>query len=125
MAANGPPGDSSQFLVTDGLRPWRGFGKPGCDIIMPVAPRLALFTQVGKKHERDFEFSSDHTRIVQRLLVERAFRWVFARQPFDWVETIRPRRVDPQLFEEERRAKREWNAQQSASERRFSDESAT
>jgi Protein of unknown function (DUF4238) len=50
-----------------------GFGKPGCDIIMPIAPKLALFTQVGKKHERIFELSSDHTKLVQRLLLERAF----------------------------------------------------
>ena len=78
-----------------------GWGNEGSEIIMPVSPRHVLYVQVGKKIKSRFVFSSTDTELVQRLIVERAHRWVFAREPIDGVTQVKPRIVDRKIFTDE------------------------
>jgi hypothetical protein len=93
-----------------------GWGHPGSEIMMPVSPRHLLYVQVGKKADNRFTFSPEHTQLVQRLLVERAHRWVFATRPEEWVTKVRQRTEDPEIFEEEEKAWEDYPLEQSQSE---------
>ena len=93
-----------------------GWGNEGSEIMMPVSPRRLLYVQAGRKAENRFVFSRTDTQLVQRLIVERAYRWVFARQPLDWVARMRPRVIDEAAFAAEQAAWREWPHEQLKSE---------
>ena len=81
-----------------------GWGNKGSEIMMPISPRHLLYVQVGKKVRNRFNFSLQETKLVQRLIVERAHRWVFARKPANWIAQVRPRVVDSALFLDEQDA---------------------
>ena len=93
-----------------------GWGNRGSEIMMPVSPRHLLYFQVGSKVANRFTFSEDHTMLVQRLLVERAHRWVFGTRPLGWAAKARPRTVDPERFAAEEAAWEEWHKDQFESE---------
>jgi hypothetical protein len=93
-----------------------GWGNPRSEIMMPVSPRHLLYVQVGSKAPTRFAFSREHTELVQRLLVERAHRWVFATRPAKWVDEVRPRIVDSARLEAEAKAWDDWHQDQLQSE---------
>jgi hypothetical protein len=84
--------------------------------MMPVSPRHLLYVKVGAKSESRFTFSHEHTLLVQRLLAERAHRWIFARNPEPWVAEVRPRAVDEALFLAEQNAWSRWGGEQLQAE---------
>lgn len=86
-----------------------GWGSPGTEIMMPLSPRHLLYTQVGQKHDYRVKVRESVTRQLQRFMVERALRWVFASQPFDWIPQAKPRRVDKDQFETEDQIWRDWH----------------
>lgn len=93
-----------------------GWGNEGSEIMMPASPRHLLYVQVGKKTNNRFTFSSANTELVQRLIVERAHRWVFARRPEDWVAKVKPRIVDAEMFRAEENAWSQWHQEQCKAE---------
>jgi hypothetical protein len=93
-----------------------GWGNPGSEMMMPVSPRYLLYVQVGAKAANRFVFSREHTQLVQRLLVERAHRWIFGTRPTDWVAGVRPRVVDPDALAAEKLAWKRWPQDQLESE---------
>jgi hypothetical protein len=93
-----------------------GWGSVGSEIMMPISPRHLLYVQIGSKKPNRFAFSQEHTRLVQRLLVERAHRWVFGTRPQGWVATVRPRTVDPERLAAEAVAWETWHRDQVQSE---------
>ena len=86
-----------------------GWGNEGSEIIMPVSPRHLLYVQVGHKAPNRLAFSRPKTELMQRLIVERAYRWVFAREPAPWVAQVRPRIIDEEAFMAERAAWKSWH----------------
>jgi hypothetical protein len=96
-----------------------GWGKLGSEFILPISPKVALYTKVGDKATGPFTFTPEQTAELQSIMVERAFRWILARQQLLWVSTARPREVNAQRFEQERRFWREWNPAQSQAEAEF------
>jgi hypothetical protein len=68
---------------------------------MPISPRHLLFTQIGDYLPDRLTFSSDQTKQLQRLITERALRWIFAHEPLRIINKLRPRRVDPEEFKHE------------------------
>jgi hypothetical protein len=89
-----------------------GWGNAGTELMMPLSPRHLLYVQVGKKSESRFAFSREHTQLVQRFFLERAHRWIFARQPMAWVAGVRPRVVDAAKVAAEEQAWQQWHDQQ-------------
>lgn len=89
-----------------------GWGNPGTELMMPVSPRHLLYVQVGKKHPNRFPFSREQTKLVQKLIVERAHRWVFTSRPEQWVVDCRTRVVDKNRFAEEEEGWKEWSVNQ-------------
>lgn len=93
-----------------------GWGNDGSEIMMPVSPRHLLYVQVGKKKNSRFIFSPAETELVQRMLVERAHRWVFARQPDAWIAKVKPRIVNAEMFAAEEKAWAQWHQDQRSVE---------
>jgi len=93
-----------------------GWGYPGSEIMMPLSPRHLLYVQVGKKAPNRLAFSREQTQLVQRLIVERAHRWIFARQPIQGVAEIRPRVIDATIVKAEEEAWKSWPEEQLRSE---------
>ena len=96
-----------------------GWDSKGSEFIMPVSPHLAVYTQIGTRGAGPFTFSLEQTRMVQRFLVERAFRWVLAPRPLPWVAAVRPRTVDADIFRAEQESWKRWNSDQAEAEARF------
>lgn len=96
-----------------------GWKNQGSEIIMPISPRYLLYVQVGKKAPNRFSFLPKETQLVQRLIVERAHRWVFARQPAPWVAQARPRVIDQESFIAEQNAWKHWHQGQVEAETPF------
>jgi hypothetical protein len=84
--------------------------------MMPLSPRHLLHVQVGAKRRGIEQSSEEQTRLIQRMLLLRAHRLVFATSEDDWIVKQRPRTVNRTAFEEERDAWGRWHAEQSLSE---------
>ena len=89
-----------------------GWGSAGTEILFPISPRLLLYTQIGEKRPRRFQFSRIQTLTIQRILAERAFRFVFAARKIRRVSWFRPRVVDRRVFLDEQEQWRRWNEDQ-------------
>jgi len=100
-----------------------GFGRAGCEVIMPISPRLAVYAKVGDSKLGRFQFSKEQTQVLQRLFVERSWRFVISRAPIPGIEAEHPREINAERFVEEEEAWRAWHQIQSASEKAFDVES--
>ncbi len=96
-----------------------GWGKQGSEFILPVSPKVALYTQVGNNATGRFAFSQELTEELQLIMATRAFRWILASHALPWVSEVRPREVNAQRFEQERQFWREWNHAQGKAESEF------
>jgi hypothetical protein len=86
-----------------------------------VTNRWALYAKAGERQTGRFTFSPEQTRELQRLMLERAFRWILATRELPWVSPARPREVNPEKFAAEREAWKQWNPMQSEAEAQFLD----
>lgn len=93
-----------------------GWNSPGTEIMMPLSPQHLLYVKVGAKMRNRFAFGQKATQLLQRLLAERAHRFIFATRNEEWVATARPRTVDVEAMAAEDQAWREWHQDQLASE---------
>jgi hypothetical protein len=93
-----------------------GWNSPGTEIMMPLSPRHLLYVKVGAKMRNRFTFGQKATEPLQRLLAERAHRFIFATRKEKWVATVRPRTVDAEAMAAEDQEWREWHQDQVASE---------
>jgi len=93
-----------------------GWGSRGSELMMPLSPRHLLYTQVEHERPDRFVFSAYQTQEVQRILAERAHRWIFAQSPFDRVTWLRPRHVSAEAFKAEQEEWRQWHKKQIAAE---------
>lgn len=83
---------------------------------MPLSPRHLLYVKVGAKMRNRFTFGQQATQLLQRLLAERAHRFIFATRKEEWVTTVRPRTIDAGALAAEDQEWREWHQDQRASE---------
>jgi hypothetical protein len=86
-----------------------GWGRQNCDLFLPLSPRHLLHAQVGTVQPERLTFGPEHTRLIQRLLAERAHRWIFARVPIASVVQDRPRIVDAERFRAEEQFWANWD----------------
>lgn len=97
-----------------------GWGRPGSEIILPISPTKILYTQIDHRvPQRGTKLSIEHNIILRSLLAEHAHRYIFAREIDDGVPFLRPRRVDSDAFEHDRRIWDKWHLEQSAVEQEF------
>ncbi len=93
-----------------------GWGNPGGYIFMPLSPQHLLFTQVGTDLPDQDTFSYSTTLKIQKFLAEKAHRSIYAHHSMPLVSILRPRRVDLNAFNSEKKQWEEWHNQQNEAE---------
>ncbi|MAT97414.1 MAG: hypothetical protein CL608_09755 [Anaerolineaceae bacterium] len=94
-----------------------GWGKKGGNLFMPLSPRHLLFTEIGADLPDQVRFSTEDTRLLQKMVAERSFRWIFAHEPLEIVRKIRTRKIDSELFKHEEEQWNNWHENQVQSEK--------
>jgi hypothetical protein len=78
-----------------------GWGRRGCEVLLPISPRHLLYCKVGQKASGTAQLSRGQTYEMQRLLALRAWREIVALDPIGRVARFRPRKVDSTQFQAE------------------------
>jgi hypothetical protein len=73
----------------------------------------------GRKETGPWHATPAQTAELQRFVVERALRWIVARQPEPWISALRRRVVDAEAFAIEQESWRTWNSMHLDSEAEF------
>ncbi|MCB8966453.1 MAG: DUF4238 domain-containing protein [Ardenticatenaceae bacterium] len=94
-----------------------GWGKKGGNLFMPLSPRHLLFTKIGADIPDSVKFSSEDTRLIQKLIAERASRWIFAHEQLKIVSKLRTRIIDAEQFKFEEEQWNNWHKNQLQSEK--------
>lgn len=94
-----------------------GWGRRGCNLLMPLSPKHLLFAEIGEGLPRRLQLSLQNTIKIKRFIAERAHRMIFARQQRPEVNRFRPRVVDLEAYQAEQEAWNEWHDDQSRAER--------
>jgi hypothetical protein len=93
-----------------------GWGRRNCEIVMPLSPQHLLYTKIGDRDIRNATLSREHTNLFQKLIAERAHRWIIAQGVSQSVSWWRPRVVDVAAYKGEAETWRRWHAEQTAGE---------
>ncbi len=96
-----------------------GWGNKGTNLFMPLSPKHLLFTQIGDVFHDYIVLSAKETKMVQKLLAERALRWIFARKPIENMTEYRSRHVDAVALQEEEKRWEQWHNEQSSAEQKY------
>jgi hypothetical protein len=94
-----------------------GWGKKNGVIFMPLCADFLIFTQIGTRRKLDSVLSLEHTRLFQKMIAENAHRMIFATQSNEEVLAWRPRVVDREAYDHEKRAWREFREANERAER--------
>jgi hypothetical protein len=97
-----------------------GWAREGGELIFPLSPQHMLYSQIGVGPPvRGTRFSVEQTQLLRRLIVEHAYRYVFAQAEDADLPFLRPRTVNPAIFESEKEQWRKWHSEQTESERQL------
>lgn len=94
-----------------------GWSVKNGDILIPLSPKHLLYTCIDTKvRPRGTTLDIKTARLIQKIIIEHADRYVFARVPSD-VHKVRPRFVCAETFKSELSAWQNWHADQCEAER--------
>lgn len=87
-----------------------GWGVKHVNIIMPLSPKCLLFSEIGTKATvRQFDYSKEWSEFFRRIIIEHAYRYVYADSKQKGMLSINPRRVNEKLYKEERKTMNDWH----------------
>jgi hypothetical protein len=93
-----------------------GWDQRSGEILLPLSPRHLMYTKIGDPRPMSGVLPREHTLMLQRIIAERASRWIIARGRPVRAEFFRKRHVELEMFRREEDARESWHAQQSAAE---------
>lgn len=94
-----------------------GWGRKNCNILMPLSPRMILFTQIGRKGPyHDLDFSPRISQLFRRMIVQHAHRYVYADRPQKGMLALNARIVSRDLYEQEKQSMAGWHIEQILAE---------
>lgn len=97
-----------------------GWGREGCNIMLPLGPNHLLFTQVGDRPiNKCTRLSSSLTQLIRKILAENAHRMIFTGRIDQDIESLRPRVVNEKAFYDEKNQWLHWHEQQSEKESEY------
>ena len=89
-----------------------GWGKKHSNILMPISPKLILFSEVGEKGVRpDLDYSPAYSRLFREIIIRHAHRYVYADRPQRGMLALNARVVDREMYEREQRSIAGWHAE--------------
>lgn len=81
--------------------------------MLPLSPTHMLHTRIGYRESSHDRLSVEQTKLIQRILAQRAGRWIFAHREMVRAEALRPRSVDMEAFSHEESGRRNWHRDQT------------
>ena len=96
-----------------------GWGNKGSEIIFPLSPHHILYTKIGHRSPYCKEVTYELSTLFQRMIVEHAHRWIFAKNPSQEIEVLRPRKIDAIACNNEMEAWKNWHDEQSSAEKEY------
>ena len=75
-----------------------GWGVPGTEFIMPIGPRKALYTQVGKKYPPRMKLDIHESFLIKKLIVAHAFMYIYSDTADNTIPQLRPRVINLDEF---------------------------
>jgi len=97
-----------------------GWGRKGCEIILPLSPTKLLYTQIGHRPPKSDTFDLGQTTLMLKLLAERAHRWHFSAHMGHRGTFTRDRVVDVLAFQADEERRKRWHDEQANAEREAS-----
>jgi hypothetical protein len=97
-----------------------GWGQPGAEILFPLGPSHLLYTRVGGGGRFTVNVSSGQAEWLQRVIVEHAYKAVYAAEPDSTIPDLRPRVVSREQCQADHERWQRWHDEQSAMELDFS-----
>lgn len=88
-----------------------GWGKQGCEIIMPICPTKALYTRIGADLPEFMVFTKEHSLLVKKLIVEHALMYIYSSEKDSKIPLLRPRKVDLEEYNRIQGELKEWYEQ--------------
>ncbi|AKG35636.1 hypothetical protein VK70_14500 [Paenibacillus durus ATCC 35681] len=95
-----------------------GWGNEGTEIIFPLSPSLLLYAKVGERVTLN-NISKELSTMLNRFIAENAHRYIFATNPTKETSEIRPRIVNSEDYENEKREWENWHTGQKNLEMEF------
>ncbi len=93
-----------------------GWGKAGSEIIMPISPSKAIYTQIGFKHPSRMVFNIEESRLVKELIVNHALMYVYSYDQDNDIPSLRPRTVNLEEYKRIKAEFEEWYSKYQAGE---------
>ena len=96
-----------------------GWGNPGTEILFPLSPSCLMYTKVeDPRPPPKYTVVSPHlAAMFQRFITEHAHRNIYSMSPDTSVPNQRPRIVDAQRFQDEKKQLEEWHEKNMCAER--------
>ena len=86
-----------------------GWGVENGNILFPIAPEHAMFVQIGRKPiQKNKRVSEDLTKELIQIITTNAHRSIFCNQINEEIPAIRPREVNSDKCDKERKAIQRW-----------------
>lgn len=85
-----------------------GWGRQGGEIIFPISPSKAIYTQIGVKHSHRIQFNAEKSRLIKKMIVEHALMYVFSCERDEEISILRPRVIDLKEYERIKNEIEEW-----------------
>ena len=95
-----------------------GWGSIGTEILFPLSPRHLMYTKIGERFSpRGILLTDSETSRFLQIIVQHAHRHIFALKEDPKLLILRPRTVNPDLVEFEKKQWRDWHQEQIEAER--------
>lgn len=95
-----------------------GWGKKGCDIILPISPNKVLYTLIGEKTMIN-QFDLKLSQFVEKLIIEHAHRKLYSISPIDKIKCIRERIESANIYNDEMKEFDDWHLGYMQSEKEY------
>lgn len=96
-----------------------GWGSKGTEILFPLSPRHIMYTKIGDRFPpRGLLLTESETDRFRQMIAKHAHRYIFALKEDAEVPNLRPRAVNPDLVEFEKKQWQHWHQEQIAAENR-------
>lgn len=93
------------------------WGIRNCNILMPLSPRMILFTQIGERGPyHNLDFSPQFSQLFRRMIIQHAHRYVYADRPQKGMLELNARVVSRDLYEQEKQSVAGWHIEQIQAE---------
>ena len=89
-----------------------GWGNKHGNILMPISPKLLLFSEIGEKGPcPNLDYSPTYSKLFREMIIRHAHRYVYAEHPQKGMLALNARVVNHDLYETEKHDMAGWHVE--------------